>query len=176
MRIALSYFLFSIVIAQPAAAETDDFADATTEALCAGWRLTGNEEALSELVERAEFTEREWRAIHQQKLFVGMSENAAVCARGRPSLGSTSYFPFLISLFGSGAGVGGPESSGHTGNVTTETGDWGERTVYHHFYMNLYIFVENGVVVNYSTGDWKGGFEFERLPPPPEDAWYALPI
>jgi len=190
MRRILPCFLLSTVIALPASAETDTYADATTEAVCVGWRLTGEEAALAELEERAEFTAREWKAIHQQKLFIGMSEVAAICARGHPSLGGTSFFPFLISLLGSGGGVGGLDSYGHTGNVTTEKGDWGTRTIYHYFYMELWIFIENGVVVNVADGDWhtfgpsfekywswnrkEEMFEFEKLAPPRDNAWYVL--
>ena len=160
------------------------------EQLCSVWRH--DTDAFHELKARAPFSDREWRAINEQKLFVGMSENAALCSRGIPDEGSIS----LISVLG-----GAPSAEGTNGHILEKTGDWGVRRIYQYFSQwdldnewndkHLWVFVENNVVVSFGTG-WedvsraKGPgsffypmsvgnmFDFSLLKPAHTDAPYAL--
>ena len=152
-------------------------------------------------------TEREWVAIDQNRVFVGMSELAATYSMGVPSHDSRGpLVGFLLHY----APV--------VGNVWQEEGHWGLRRIYIYDCLGntpertcappdawedlgifdkrsrrIWVFTENGVVVNYNHGrlreiykyedsedSWWSGLEhvksdYQRLPPPPNGVFYAMP-
>jgi hypothetical protein len=153
---------------------------------------------------------QEWAAIDNHQVFVGMSELAATYALGAPTA-STAADIILESLIWSSS------SSGAAGYVTQRKGDWGIRRIYVYecdvpkgqtgcapketweelgvldSERKFWIFVENGIVVNYNHGSfediynydhpkedrWRGWghvlFDFSRLPEPPDGVFYAVP-
>lgn len=165
--------------------------------------------AKRQLESRSVFSDREWHAITDRKIFVGMSEDALVCSWTIMEPGLS--IPGLL-----GAQGGGNPVTGGNGQVNPKEGDWGIRKIYSwsikypyqkeeeaDFRLGkLYVFVENGVVVNYGhlefesisegihkiddlynhdfkpRGFWgayfqQEHFDFSLLKPPPRDAWYV---
>lgn len=152
-------------------------------------------------------TEREWIAIEKKKVFVGMSELAATYSLGVPVHNIKGPLGVLYWHY-----------SPVEGNVWQEKGDWGLRRIYVYDCLGntsyrtcapaeawedmgvfnvksrkIWVFVENGVVVNYNHGQlreiydyddsedsWSSGLEhiksdYQRLPTPPERVFYAMP-
>jgi len=191
--LVLTTISFAGCVASPA---IPDYSALSIDELCSLWRV--DQVALNELDLRAGFSEREWSAIQQSKVFVGMSEDALVCSRGLPTVAGFGEVFF-----------GFPGYAEVRVNVQSQDGDWGTRSIHTYSYrdlqsqwqgrdvrpldMKIWVFVENGVVVNFAHGPkedvynyeftsaefwWKGYkkpfFTFSLLKPPPEDAWYAL--
>ncbi len=196
ISIALVFAYVLVAAGCASGAKVSDYPSLSVDELCILWRH--DDQALRELKMRAGFSEKEWKAIGDRKIFVGMSQQALHCSRGKIQF--DGFFSVFLQIPIDAADI--------EGTIWTESGEWGERTIYRYELRStpsewkgpdvrpydkiIWVFMENGKIVNYGHGEaeyiydyeptrweevfsWKlDWWDFSRLRPPPKDAWYAI--